>query len=250
MFEQLLKGTLTTLKIPDSVTTINQHMLASRSVTNLDLNNVTYLGDYALQDMMKLTSLDLKKVTNIGQQQFVSGVNEYNETLTSVTSEKLSRMQYNSFNNCKALKLIDFSKCTKLTISGQQTRFASIGGLSNLTVIKLPQVVVSSTNSQNKILISAKYFEIGNFSHSSTGSLYLQPTSAVTCMRFTGTNIVSYSSINQDDCTNLNNITFYVPDELLEQYKTAEGWVDYADQIKGASEMPEGIDTVEYYKTA
>lgn len=250
VFEQLLNGTLTTLKIPDGVTTINQHMLASRSVTDLDLNNVTYIGDYALQDMTKLGSLDLKKVTNIGQQQFVASGNEYNQTLTQVVSEKLTRMQYNTFLNCKSLKLINFGKCTKITITGQQTRFSSLGGLSNLTVVKLPQITVSSTNAQNKIFISAKYFEIGNFSHSSTGSLYLQPTSAVTCMRFTGTNIVSYSSINQDDCSNLNNITFYVPDELLEQYKTAEGWVDYADQIKGASEMPEGIDTVEYYKTA
>jgi hypothetical protein len=33
----------------------------------------------------------------------------------------------------------------------------------------------------------------------------------------------------------------YVPDDLIESYKTATNWTVYAEQIKGLSQLPEGV---------
>ena len=33
----------------------------------------------------------------------------------------------------------------------------------------------------------------------------------------------------------------YVPDDLVESYKTATNWTVYAEQIKGLSQLPEGV---------
>lgn len=33
----------------------------------------------------------------------------------------------------------------------------------------------------------------------------------------------------------------YVPDELVDDYKTATNWTVYEDQIKGLSQLPEGV---------
>jgi hypothetical protein len=44
---------------------------------------------------------------------------------------------------------------------------------------------------------------------------------------------------NVNAFTNASNVIIYVPDALVNSYKSASNWSTYADRIKGLSELPE-----------
>ena len=55
--------------------------------------------------------------------------------------------------------------------------------------------------------------------------------------------VVSLSSTTTFNSTPIARGTgyIYVPDDLVESYKTATNWTVYAEQIKGLSQLPEGV---------
>ena len=66
--------TLTSMSIPDSITMVrNNTFYDCRNLTNLELNNVTTIGERAFAGCNKLTELDLSNVRNIGEAAFFGG---------------------------------------------------------------------------------------------------------------------------------------------------------------------------------
>ena len=50
----------------------------------------------------------------------------------------------------------------------------------------------------------------------------------------------SVITVNGNNCLYYtNNCPVYVPDELVQSYKTAQNWSQYANRFKGLSEFPD-----------
>lgn len=116
-------------------------------------------------------------------------------------------------NNVTVLGNSAFQGCTNLTTAVISNNITKIGastfsGCSNLTQIVIPQNVAS----------------IGSSSFSNCSRLtkiYCTPTNPPTLDGNTVFNSIAPNAI------------FYVPRESIEEYKTADGWKNFADQIIG-----------------
>lgn len=142
-----------------------------------------------------------------------SGVFYYCISLSNIRlPEGITRIPENTFSFCKTLSNIEIP-------SGVM----SIGGSA-----------FSSCESLTRIRIPSNVTTIGNYAFlkcKSLRSVIIENTNEV----------ITLSSTNVFDSTPIELGTgfIFVPDELVESYKTATNWTVYADQIKGISEVTE-----------
>ncbi len=255
-FEQLLKGELTTLFIPDGVKSLEGGtFIKSKSVTNIYLNEVEYLyGD--IFSSLSIVDLDLMNVKSLYSSSSLIGVSNsiYSEKLESVTCE----LAYSS--DCP--NIFDFSNNNKLSVYLNYS-------FSNKTsyhfysdyIYKMPKMLefVGTLSGYNPSLhyydlfISSKYVEFNNILCTTNGQNLNRFGFNITNLE----NLVLNSesalipvSIVMGTSVNLSNLKIYVPDELVDEYKATEVWTPYVDCFRPLSEKPEGIDTVEYYENA
>ena len=116
---------------------------------------------------------------------------------------------------------------------GYDGKYLFYRGVPNLRVASMTKLSDKWTNFNFAYLTNLKVLTIHaavkTLNNNISGMTNLQK------LRFTNTSVVTTWN------TNLANITcdIYVPDTLLDSYKTATGWVDIADRIKPESEFNE-----------
>ena len=190
---------LTSITIPNSVTSIGGYAFSYCSgLTSITIpNSVTSIGTEAFFGCSGLTSITIpSSVTSIGNNAFMNC-----SGLTSITiPSSVTSIGNNAFNKCTGL--------TSVTIPNSVTSInhSTFSGCSGLTSVIIPDSVTS----------------IGDFAFSYCSDLISVTVEATT------------PPIGGDDIFlgNFNLINIFVPAESVNDYKTAEGWSDYASIIK------------------
>lgn len=189
---------LSTVNIPDSVTSMGSYTFASGStIATANVNCVGSLGGYAFESCANLSQLTFgEKVTNIGNRAFKSCTSLKNVTIpNNVTSTDSG-----AFQGCTSLSSITLSD--SITIISSYL-FANDKNLKNVVV---PSGVTE--------------IDSGAFSGcTNMGSLTVLPTTPPTLDYPSNTFATMGGKI-------------YVPAASLNTYKNASGWSLFADRIK------------------
>ena len=99
-----------------------------RTISQLQNDVLTTIGDDAFRSCRSLTSINLPKVTTVGSNAFSSC-----KSLTSINLPNVTMVEYNAFSYCDSLKEIHFATKNKKAIealSGYSDKF----GATNATI--------------------------------------------------------------------------------------------------------------------
>lgn len=163
-------------------------------------------GDNTILDSIvtkTITHLESQTVTKVGNTVFSDFT-----TLQSINLPSTTHIGDYSFRRCSSLSNVNLPMVTSL---GMECFY----GDTKLTYIDLPKV---------------KSISRGVFSSSGIKTLIIRSEE-----------IVSLANISAFGSSPIANGTgfIYVPDDLVESYKSATNWSTYANQIKGLSELEE-----------
>ena len=168
-------------------------------------DEITKVRKYAFYEKKSLTSINLPACISMGYYAFDDCT-----ALTSINLPACTSISYYAFDGCTALTSINLPACTSIDSN-------AFYGCTALTSISLP--ACTSIDS---------------------GAFY--GCSALTIIKLTNpSKICTLSNSNAFKNTAIANKAgyIYVPDELVEQYKKATNWSEYASQIKPLSAYTE-----------
>ena len=170
--------------------------LVEGTVESIKLSNVTSIGNYAFYSCSGLTSVFFPNATSISGNAFESC-----SSLTSVSIPNATSIGSSAFQNCSSLTSVSFPNATSIGAGAFQY-------CSGLTSVSFP----NATSIDN----------VAFFSCSGLTTIYVGTNTSAVCT-LSNTNAFK-------NCTNLTNI--YVPASLVDSYKSATNWSNYADKIK------------------
>lgn len=252
--DQILEGTLTEYS-NSRITKITNYR---NGITSIDLPNVVEVGMNALANLTTLKNVNLPNAEIIGEKAF------YYYYGTSINLPKAKNIGNNAFQYSK-LETINLPNAETIGDYG-------ISGCNSLTNLSLPKVnkIGSNAFNNNQYLINVELLELKVLEYAAFSSCYrletvilplvtelkttvfqkcyslkklvLGANKVVTmreaqmlsnCYRFSGTVNSTYNPNGDKDGY------IYVPDDLVERYKSATNWSVYASQIKPLSELEE-----------
>ena len=200
-----------TTKLPNGITSIGDYAFYGRSnlaLTSLP-NSITSIGDYAFDSCgnLALTSLP-SNLLKIGQRAF-----SYcsNLAVTNLPDTLITLSDY-AFQSCFKLKITSIPA----------------------GVIEIPSYCFRYCNSLTEITMHGNITVINNYAFQSCNTL-----AKIVFPNVTG--VPTLSNVNAFNYTPIETGTgyIYVPDSLVDSFKSATNWSTYADQIKPLSELEE-----------
>ena len=201
--------------------------------SNLHLpNNLTSIGQYCFGYCTNLTLTELpNSITTLNRNAFYEC---QNLALTKLPDNLETIGEY-AFNNCTKLALTKFPE--KLKTLSQNAFY----GCTSLTSIELP---ASLTNLQSyafrKCENLVEVISKGNLSRINASVFYdCTSLSKLVISNVTSVTILSNASAFTNTKIANGEGYIYVPDDLVESFKSASSWSTYANQIKGISELTE-----------
>lgn len=175
------------------------------TLTSID-SNVTSIVAYACRGLSKLKTVNLPNATSIGTYAFY-----YCTAMTSINAPKVKTLGTYSFYNCDNLKSVNFPLATSIAQNS----------LYSCAALERADFGVAGTINQAALA----YCE-------NLTALILRKSDAI-CKLATANNALQGSAI-------ANGTGFvYVPAALIETYKTATNWVNYASQFRAIEDYPE-----------
>lgn len=186
--------------------------------SDFNTSNVTNMS-YMFASSKKLISLDLSgfDTSNVQRMQamFNYCIGLTSLDLSSFDTSKVITMQ-NMFSQCNALTSIDLSSFNTSNVTNMQEMFYGCTNLASLDLSSFNTSKVTSMNNMFRYSRKLSKIIINNeqlFKLSSVSALYDTPISS-------GDGYV------------------YVPDDMVDTYKSATNWSSYAGKIKPLSELP------------
>lgn len=190
-----------------------------KALKTIHFPEVTSIGQYGFTGCSNLTQISFPKLTT------TSG-NVFSEcsSLVSVELPELTKGESNAFYNCSSLTSVNLPKCTTLKTYIFQKCY-------KLTNVNIPQVTSISSQSFSscfnlKSLIITQENSVCSLSNKNAFEY---------CYHLLGTVNPTYNPNGDKDGY------IYVPDSLVDSYKSATNWSNYADQIKGLSDLPQAL---------
>jgi hypothetical protein len=180
--------------------------LIEGTITEAKYETVKTVRNYAFSSCTSLTSVDLPQAATFGNYAF-SGCT----SLTSVDLPQATTFGSSAFQGCTSLTSVDLPQATTFGSSAFQ-------GCKQITRITLPKV--QKINGQNFC-----------YNCSALTAFVIENTEQV-CSLTSTSNCFANTPIRS------GTGYIYVPDALVDSYKTATNWVTFADQIKPLSELP------------
>ena len=213
---------------------LKNFLTRSSKVTSFSDDAITEVGDYAFRKLLGLKSVSLPNCTNVGMY---------------------------AFADCKMLTDVDLPNCTTLEEGAfyinTSDRDLQNPQLANVHLPKVTEIPMYCFNGQESLttLKCEKCMSIKNYAFFNGTASKLR-TIDIAGGKY-GTVMFKLDYVNgpvdfifrgDDGMTTLDSnskfpsaFTIYVPDALVEQYKTATNWSKYADKIKPLSEYVEEV---------
>lgn len=213
-----------TVNVPSGDETIKG--ILDRSITSFRSNSVTAIGDYAFHYCEKLAELNIPNVTRLGMYSF-----GYCKGLATVNFPNVTNIGTDCFVRCENLESAYLDSVTQPSgytfLYCNKLRFVHMPKLTNTNT-----GIFSDCVSLEKVNLPRLETVYNNaFKRSGIKTLILSRPDRV----------CSLSSVNAFNNTPIASGTgyVYVPDDLVDSYKTKTNWVTYASQIKPISELEE-----------
>ena len=221
--------------------------IVNRSIENYADKEITSIGAYAFSECATLVSVNMPATTSIGAYAF-SGCT----MLSSVNLPLVTKIASYGFSGCTSLKSVDLPNMTLLSNAYTFSGCSSLVHLNAPKVVQIGGYVFQSTGIVNLLLPATTSLGNGTFRYSALQRADLPVCKSLgtytfdQCASFT-TLILRASSICK--MLNANALTqtpiasgagyIYVPSALVDSYKSATNWSNYAEQIRAIEDYPE-----------
>lgn len=158
--------------------------------------------------------------------------------LTKISLPNCTEIGYRAFYNCAKVEILCLPSATTIATDAGYT-FAN---MSSLTEIDLPNL----TTATNMDFTFSNCNKLTRINLPNLGETTIKRYCFANCYKLhtiilggvfkplDNTNAFSWTGSQAE-----KNLSIYVPDELVDTYKTATNWTAYADQIKPVSELEE-----------
>ena len=205
----------------------------------LDLGNVTIIPDYAFAQCNKLETVNLPiNGVKLNASAFSTSPN-----LKNIDFSRIKSLGANAFYGCKALP-----KTLRLTgLEGMQGGSAVFSGAGIERIEDMGQctgIICTNASNTSMFFAGAESLRYVRFPATLQTLRYNSPNGAGTVFQWNSQihTIIFEGTTPPEWCTLCpsNNSVYkvYVPDEALDIYKTATGWVGIASRIYPISELP------------
>ena len=152
---------------------------------------------------------ELDKITAMSEEKYNTEIQRFIDMIegTSVINDRIETMS-SAFANCESLTTVNLPECTSIGIS-------AFVYCSNLTTVNLPKCT---------------YIDSWAFWYCTN----------LTTIILSNNQVVTLEYISAFENSSIAHGTgyIYVPDNLVDSYKTATNWSNYANQFKPISELP------------
>ena len=180
-------------------------------------------------DIIEGTSFINDRITTVKSSLF-----RYCTNLTTINLPECTSIESEAFSNCTNLTIVNLPKCTY--IECEAFRYCT-----NLTTVNLPKC----TSIKSEVFNSCTSLTTVNLPKCT----YIESEAFIACTNLTtiilsNNQIVTLENVSVFDYSSIRNNGVgyvYVPDNLVDSYKTANSWSTYANQIKPISELPSNL---------
>ena len=219
---------LTTVNLPKCTSIGYAAFSGCTNLTTVNLPECTYIDSYAFNGCTNLTTVNLPKCTSTVDNVFHSCTG-----LTTVNLPECTTLGHDAFNGCTNLTTVNLPKCT----STVDNVFYCC---TSLTTINLPEC----TTLGHDAFISCTNLTTVNLPKcTSIGDNVFRYCTNLTTIILDADQIVSLMGFFTFDNSAISRRTgyIYVPDNLVDSYKSDNNWSTYANQIKPISELPSNL---------
>lgn len=182
------------------------HRFIRRSLTEMINNDITVIGPSAFSYCQKLVTLDMPNVTIVSD---------------------------NAFNNCNALISVNLPNVTDIN-------YGVFIGCTKLSEIVLPNIreIGMSAFSGCSTLVK---IDLGSLKNINASTFYgCKSLESVIIRNDSICTMINTSAFNNTPIKTSATIGYiYVPSNLVESYKSASNWADYANKIRAIEDYPD-----------
>ena len=194
-----------------------KHGIIDGSIENISNNKATYVRDYAFYQHQSLVTADFPSAESIGDYSFYKC-----PYLVSVDAQSVTNVGVFAFKGCSNLVSANYPLAVTI---GQ----GSFDECSSLTSVNLPLIAVIEPLTFRKCesLIDV---DLQSVTSIGTQAFY---SSGIVSLTLRSSTVVTLENADAFYFTPIEEGTgyIYVPSNLVDSYKTADGWSTYANQI-------------------
>ena len=211
---------LENITIPGSVASISEGLFEYSGVKNVTLlEGVTSIGTSAFSSCENLISISLpNSLTSIGSNAF-----QYSGSLKSISiPDSVTTIGPNAFDFCSSLSSAKLPQYLTVINKGLFDGCNLINILLPEHITEIGENAFYACDKMESIIIPERVTNIGRsvfYNAENLKTVYLKPTAPPT--------------IGETMFHGMSDYTLYVPYESVEAYKTADGWSQCADRIRG-----------------
>lgn len=211
---------LSDLDLPDIYAHINEAIygIVDGSIENISNDKAQYIKDYGFYKHSSLSTASFSNAKSVGNYAFYQCPN-----LIAVNVPLVENIGTFTFKGCSSLNTADFPLVTTL-------ENGAFDECVNLSMVNLPllQVIKPLTFRKCKVLATADF---NNVTSIGTQAFY---DSGITSLTLRSNTVVTLENEDAFYFTPIESGTgyIYVPSDLVDNYKSANGWSTYANQIQ------------------
>lgn len=237
---------------------LNKYLNACKNVTT-----TRYMFGYCDMTSLNLTNLNTNSVTNMRNMfsycQKLSSLNISNFNTSNVTSmngmftncwllESLNLSNFNTsnvedmgnmFSTCRVLTTLDLSGFVTTKVTSMYQMFNGCYELATLNMSNFNTSNVTNMTYMFSYCYALTTLDLSSFDTTKANTNYMFNNSGIEKLIINRQDVFKMTNINMFNNTPISNGTgyVYVPDNMVETYKSATNWSNYADQIKPMSEL-------------